>query len=1134
LTILLPHGVCPMRITLCALLLTLSPSVGFADDEPDLKKAPAHLHGMTYRLVGPYAGGRVSRACGVAGDPLTYYAATASGGVWKSSDGGLNWKSIFDDQPTSSIGSIAVAPSDSNVVYVGTGEANIRGNVSPGAGIFVSTDAGKTWTHSWQQVGQIGMMAVNPRNSDIAFAAVLGHAFGPNPERGVYRTLDGGKSWQRVLFKNNDTGCSDVAIDPNNPRIIFAGFWQTRRRPWDLTSGGPGSDLYISRDGGDTWTSLKKDTKKSGLPSGDWGKVGVAVSPANSSRVYALIEAEKGGLFRSDDGGETWTNINSERVLRQRAWYYSTITVHPTNADVLYCPQVPMLKSIDGGKSFQSVRGIHHGDHHDLWFDPANPNRMISANDGGVDISTDGGKTWYAPPLPITQFYHVSADNRFPYHIMGNMQDLGTASGPSNSLKFSGIGMGDWYTVGGGETGFSVSDPADPNIVYSGEYGGILTRYDHRTRQSRNISAAQYNPSGIDPSKHPYRFQWTAPLLISPHDSKTIYHGANVLLRTKDAGQTWEKISGDLTRNDKQKQGWSGGPITGDNTGAETYCTIFAIAESTKQKGLLWAGSDDGLVHVSKDDGKTWENVTANVPDLPDWGTVECIEPSPHDAGTAYLVVDAHRMDDYRPYIWNTTDFGKTWTKLTGDLDDEVHVNVVREDPKKKGLLYLGTERGIRFSTDAGKSWLPLQLNLPTVPVHDLVLKGDDLVVGTHGRSLWILDDLTPLREWDAKQGETPAYLYPIRPTVKWLGNNGDAARFARIGGKNPDAGAVAWFQLPKLPKEDVTIRVADKAGKLVCEAKGKTDAKDDDKDDEDDDKDPPKREFKIKAGLNRFVWDVTYDGAEFIPGAKVDAGFPGMTIPAAPGEYTLELIVGKQSYKQPVIVRPDPRARPLPKTDSRITQSIEELRNAVRSDSQARSEQAVERLVRDYQNIVLEGNETGLAANGNATPEQVTLALKIRDDITKLTQTVLRLRAILKQINLRKELLKGQVDAKDLLKESEAFARKLNELEEKLHNPKAKVVYDVFGPRGGAMLYSQFTWLLGNVADGEGPPTKAQQDYAVELDKRLTGYVEEFGKLTGDDMKKLNEAAKKLGVPELYVPPVKKAEEKMVEKKVD
>ncbi len=1052
------------------LLLLLIPHSAFSA-EPENPNVPPEYAALKYRNVGPYAGGRVSRACGVAGDPLTYYVASASGGVWKSIDGGLIWKPIFDSQPTASIGSIAVAPSDANVVYVGTGEANIRGNVSPGAGIFKSDDAGKTWKHVWKQVGQIGTMVVHHKNPDVAYAAVLGHAFGPNPERGVYRTKNGGKTWEKVLFKNEETGASDVAIDPNNPRIIYAGFWQTRRRPWELTSGGPGSDFYVSHDAGDTWVSLKKDAKKIGLPEGIWGRVGVAVAPSNSQRVYAIIEAEKGGLFRSDDGGENWSLVSDDRNIRQRAWYYTTLTVHPTNPDVVWSPQVPLLKSIDGGRSFKTVRGPHHGDHHDLWIDPTNPNRMINSNDGGVDISTDGGKTWFAPPLPLAQFYHVHADNSIPYKVMGSMQDLGTASGPSHSLKGS-IGLGDWHTVGGGEAGHCVSDPTDPNIVYAGEYGGIMTRYDHRTKQARNVTVNQTNPSGIDPSKHKYRFQWTAPILVSQHDPKTVYHAGNVLFRTRDNGVTWDAVSPDLTRNDKQKQQWSGGPITGDNTGAETYCTIFALAESPKQKGLIWAGSDDGRVHITKDDCKTWVEVTANIPELPDWGTVECIEPSPFDANTAYLVVDNHRMDDYRPHAWKTADAGKTWTKITDGLDVGTNCNAIREDPKKKGLLYLATERGIHISPDAGKTWKSLQLNLPTVPVADLQVKDNDLVVATHGRSIWILDDLTVVRNWADGLKEKPAHLYPIVTATKWHLGGGNVSSHLRYSNtENPAFGAAIWYTIKKELKGDIKLEIFDAKGKIVAKAKGKFGGKVTEDDDEEPSPAIKERKLVVKLGLNRFVWDLTHDGAEIIPGAQVDAGSPGLGVPVAVGKYTVKLTVGTQIQEQIVEVKPDPRIT--------VTDLL----------------------------------------------SQETLALKARDNITKLSQTVATIRSLQKQLSLRKDLLKDNDDAKPLSKDSEAFGKKLTALEEKLHNPKAKIVYDVFAARGGAMLYSQLTWLLSNACDGDGAPTKAMAEFSVELDKTLTGYVADFEKLQTEDLAKLNESAKSLGVPGLYVPIIKKKE---------
>jgi photosystem II stability/assembly factor-like uncharacterized protein len=1036
---------------------------------PDL--GPKDLRNLKYRNIGPSIGGRVSRVCGVPGDPMTAFAATAAGGVWKTVNGGVTWKPLTDDLPTSTFGSIAIAPSDPNVVYLGSGEANIRGNVMAGAGIFRSTDAGKTWQHVWKNIGQIGTMAVHPSNADIAFAAVLGNPFAPSDTRGVYRTTDGGKTWKRVLFKDADTGASDLSIDPSNPRIIFAGLWQTRRRPWELTSGGPGSGLYVSRDGGDTWKSLPAEQEpnadgkaEQGLPKKPWGKVCVAVAPSNGRRVYANIEAEEGGLFRSDDGGDSWQRINGHRAIRQRAWYFSTITVDPVNPNVVWLPQVPLLRSSDGGKNFERIRGPHHGDHHDIWIDPKNPQRVIDANDGGVDLSLDGGQSWTAPPLPIAQFYHIACDTSFPYRVGGSMQDIGCYAGPSRSLTAT-IPLSEWEYVGGGEAGHIAFDPSDPNLVYAGEYGGFISRFDRRTRQARHVGIYPYNPSGHGGESLKYRFQWTAPIHISPHDPKAIYHGANVLFRTRDGGQTWEKLSGDLTRNDKNKQKWSGGPITGDNTGVEIFCTIFAIAESPKQKGVIWVGSDDGLVHVTRDDGKTWINVTPQIPDLPDWGTVCCIEPSPFDAGTAYVVIEAHRMSDFRPHLWRTTDFGQTWTRLTAGLPPQSYLHVVRCDPKAKGILFLGNEHGIWFSRNDGANWESLRLNLPTVPVSDLIVKDDDLVLGTNGRSIWILDDITPIR---LRAGTKPMVFAPL-PAVRWrLGDNA-AESFDRSHGPNPPYGATIRFSLPTVAKS-VSLEIVDSKGQRAAFFENKPEKADDAPPDlgayssGDDEKAPP---IPTKPGIHQLTWNLRLKGPTPIPNARVDAGDPKQGPPAFPGDYTIRLTVDGQTVTEKLVVRPDPRFPNVPQ-------------------------------------------------------EQHEFLIKLRDDITRLSEAVKSIRLVRKQLNERAELLADEPSAKDFLAAGKSLLAKLDAIEERFHNPKAQVSYDILAMKGGARLYSQLISLYGFAAMADGLPTQGMRELSIELNGELDKLLAEWKLLLAGDVVKYNEAAKKIDVPGIWLPKAK------------
>jgi photosystem II stability/assembly factor-like uncharacterized protein len=1050
------------RIPAIIIALVLLAAVGHgqapapAAEEPPFRGGPPEFKALKYRSIGPARGGRVARVAGIPGDPTTYYAATASGGVWKTTDAAVTWKAIFDDQPISSIGSIAVAPSDPHVVYVGSGEANIRGNVAAGNGIYKSIDAGKSWTHVWRQAGQIGAMAVHPKNPDIAFAAVLGHAFGPNAERGVYRTRDGGKTWQQVLAKDADTGASDVAIDQSNPNVVFAGFWQARRLPWDLVSGGPGSGLYVSRDGGDTWTPLKGH----GLPDGIWGKVGVAIAPSDSRRVYALIEAEKGGLFRSDDGGESWTLATANRAIRQRAWYYSTMTVSPRNPDEVWFPQVPMLRTIDGGKTLTYTKGLHHGDHHDIWIDPANPKRMIAGNDGGVDITVDGGDTWSAPPLPIGQFYHVSADTRVPYRVAGAMQDLGTAQGPSNSLARPGITSGDWYDVGGGEAGHVVSDPSNPDIVYAGEYLGYISRYDHRTRQARNVSAFPENGSGHGGEDFKYRFQWTAPIATSPHDSKVVYHGGNVLFRTTDGGQTWAAISPDLTRDDKTKQKWAGGPITGDNTGVETYCTIFAIAESPRQKDVIWVGSDDGLVHVTRDGGKSWKNVTAAMTGIPQWGTISLIEPSPFDGGAAYVVVDAHRLDDMRPYLLKTTDYGQSWKRLDGSLASDVYLHAVREDPKKRGQLYLGTERGVMFSVNDGDTWQSLQLNLPTVAVHDLIVKDDDLVLATHGRSLWILDDLTPVRQMTPQVVAEPLFLFPPRDAIRWHYTGGPRDKAA---GENPPRGAAFSYFLKEKPKGDVVAQILDGQGRVVRTLSSVPRPLDG----SDDNEEEPKGELPSAEGVQRAVWDLTWDGAKKIKNAKIDTGDPAVGPLAVPGVYTLKLTANGRTVQAAITVKPDPRS----------TVSMSDL------------------------------------------GAQLAFTLEIRDAITRLTAQVDRVRSIRTQLRARNEALKSYPRGAELIAAADAMIARLDALEEEIHNPKAEVVYDILAMKGGTRLYSRLSPLMDWAGDGDGPPTQGMREVFADQKRELDRWQTKIDALISSDLSALNEKARALGVAFVIVP---------------
>lgn len=870
------------------------------EKEKEEQKLDPLFKGMKYRVLGPFRGGRSLTASGIPGDPNTYYFGSAGGGVWKSSDGALTWKPIFDKEATSSIGSIAVSPSEPQTLYVGTGEACIRGNISHGDGIYKSIDGGKSWTNAGLKDSRaIGKVIVHPRNPDVVFVAALGHPFGPNSERGVFRTTDGGKNWQRVLFKDENTGAVDVAFDPHNPNILFASLWQARRQPWNLSSGGPGSGLYRSTDGGTTW----KELKEHGLPKPPYGRVGVAVA-ANSERVYALIEAKDGGLYRSDDGGEEWELVNASHSLRQRPWYYMHIIADPQDAETVYIPNVDFYRSTDGGRSFNKIK-VPHGDNHGLWIDPKDSRRMIASNDGGATVSTDGGQTWSREDnQPTAQFYHVITDTRTPYYVYGAQQDNSTIAIASRSDEGS-INRSHWYAVGGGEAGYIAPYPPDPTIVFAGDYEGNLTRFDKKTGQTKNIGVLPELSDARGAGVLEHRFQWTAPLIISPHDPNTIYYGGERVFMTTDAGMHWQAISEDLTRNDKSKQQPSGGSITIDDTGTEYYDTVFTIAESPLSKGTIWAGTDDGLIHVTRDGGKSWANVTPK--DLPEWSRVSLIEASPHDAGTAYVAVDRHQLDDYQPYIFKTGDFGKTWTKLGNGIAPNTFVRAVREDPKKRGLLYAGTEMGVFVSFNDGADWRSLQLNLPRVPIHDLVVKNNELVLATHGRSFWLLDDVSPLRQFSDQVASADLYLY--QPAVAYRMHDSDDPPKPVLVGQNPPPGAVIYYYVKQAPKDEATIEILDGGGNVIRKYSSKKLQMLDEPLDPNDKK--PEKQVKTEAGLNRFVWDTRYEGASGVPDYYLYEYNSGAKGPQAlPGQYQVRVTVDGKSQTAPLELQLDPRLK--------------------------------------------------------------------------------------------------------------------------------------------------------------------------------------------------------------------------------
>ncbi|HTT63345.1 MAG TPA: hypothetical protein VMG35_15930 [Bryobacteraceae bacterium] len=1015
------------------------------------------LKELKYRDIGPFRGGRAVAVAGVTSQPSTYYFGATGGGIWKTTDSGATWVPVSDGQVKSgSVGALAVSESDPNVIYAGMGEACVRGNAANGDGVYKSVDSGKTWKHmGLADTYHIGRIVIHPRNPDIVFVAALGHLFGPNEERGVYRSKDGGKTWRKLLYRDADTGAVDLAMDPSNPNLIFATLWQIRRKPWTFESGGKGSGLFESTDGGDTWNEI---TRNEGLPKGILGRIGVTISPADPERVWAIVEAAEGGVYRSDDGGKKWQKTNSDNTLRQRAWYYSHIFADPKSADTVYVLNTSMWKSVDGGRKFSMIRAPH-GDRHALWIAPNDPDRMIESDDGGATISTNGGKTWSTEDnQPTAQFYRVALDDDYPYHVYGAQQDNTTVRIASRS-DGRGIGERDWYPVGGGESGWVAPDPHNSQIVYAGSYDGLLTRYDHSTEQMRNITVWPDNPMGYGAEGMKYRFQWNFPLLFSVHDPSELWAGGNILFETTDEGHSWKPISPDLTRNDLTKQGPAGGDITKDNSGVEYYDTIFTVAESPLQKGLIWAGSDDGLVHVTRDGGQHWTDVTPKA--LPEWNQINSIEASPHDAQTAYVAATMYKWDDFHPYLFVTHDTGKTWTAIDHGIPDHSFTRVVREDPNHKGLLVAGTETGMFISFNGGADWQPFQLNLPVVPITDLAFhkREQELVVATQGRSFWVLDDVPLLYQLSPEVLKEPAHLFQPADAVRGV-RGGFEIPSSRPVGQNPAGGVTIYYSLAAKPaeKEEITLEILDSHGKLVKRYSNIEKKDEGPADPEAAAFGPPRGPQKLPAaaGLNRFVWNLRYEDATRFPGLIMWAGnVQGPT--AAPGQYTAKLTVAGQSQTQVFQVRPDPRLKTRPE---------------------------------DY-------------------AAQLALALQIRDKLSAVNQAVIEIR------EAKKEL--ARFEREDKVKDAaKSLDKKLTGIEDAIYQTKLKAGEDALN--FPIKLNNKLAALKGDVEESDTAPTRQEQEVFEDLATQSNAELDKLKKVLAGDLPAFNKQVRDANIPAIEV----------------
>jgi len=1042
----------PFRMTICMVLLSLSTFQVFtltAQEDKNALVDSSLLANLEYRMAGPFRGGRSTAVSGIPGQPMSFLMGTTGGGVWKTTDAGHSWHNISDGFFGGSIGAVAVAEADPNIIYVGTGSADPRGNTSAGRGVWKSMDGGKTWSFTGlPEAGQIGKIRVHPRDPDLVYVAALGHIFGPNPERGVYRSQDGGQTWEAILQVSDKTGAISLAMNPDNPRVIYAGMWRAERKPWTMISGSEDGGIYKTTDGGNSWEKLS-----GGLPTGLTGKIGITVSPADPERVWALIEAEPaGGVFRSDDAGKTWKRINKENKLRQRAWYYMHMVADPQDPNTVYALNTNLFRSVDGGKTYENIP-VPHGDVHDLWINPDNPGVMVVADDGGAQVTLNNGETWSTYlNQPTAELYGVVVDNAIPYRLYGAQQDNTTISIPAWTSSNTLHAKQHWYSVGGCETGPIALDPNNPDIIYAGCYGGVMDKYDLATDQVVNIMTYPQLQLGEAAINLKYRFQWVSPMAVSPHDPNVIYHGSQYVHRSRDAGQTWEVISPDLSTNTREHLDYSGGPISHDITGVEIYNVVFEIVPDPYNEGTIWAGTDDGRLHLTRDDGDSWQEITP--PGMPEYGTVNKIDLSAHQPGRALVAVQKYRFDDFAPYVFLTNDYGKSWKRLTGGsngIPGDYPVRVVREDPDRKGLLYAGTEFGLFVSFDNGAHWQSMQGNMPITPITDMRVHHQDLVMSTQGRSFWILDDVTPLHEMDEDLAKQTVHLFQPRPAYKV--NDSGAGDLTDNAPEGRPSGTLIHYALPDTAGNELRLEIIDEQARVVRVFSSDTTLA----------KEHKTTVLKPKKGLNRFNWDLTYEGPTFVDDAII-WGYTG-GVKAPPGTYDVRLTYGEEIQTQQVEVREDPR----------IADQI--------SDE-------------DYQ-------------------EQLRLGLEIRDAITEVHAKIAEIRSVKEQIDWIKE----RSDDEELNTHADSILQDLTALEEQLIQTRNKSNQDPirFAPRLDNQLVENYGYVTGAdsyISGGrEGRPNEAAYNRWSDLEEEWTELKAEVEQTLEEKVEAFNELVKEKDV---------------------